>query len=103
MRECVGHVEVSSERSVAEYGCRRQSGLCRSANIREVGAPSRAYQEGPVVFRFVLRPHEDFDPASASRFAIGQSQPLPPAGVRGDQPCPAPPLIVDSPNMIHNL
>jgi hypothetical protein len=40
------------------------------------GTNYRAYQDGPVVFRFVLRPHRKADPAEASRFAIGFSQPL---------------------------
>ena len=30
------------------------------------GTNYRAYQEGPVVFRFVLQPHGPFDPAGAS-------------------------------------
>ena len=40
------------------------------------GTNYRAYQEGPTVFRFVLRPHGRRDPAEASRFATGFSQPL---------------------------
>jgi hypothetical protein len=40
------------------------------------GTNYRAYQEGPTVFRFVLRPHRQADPAECSRFAIGFSQPL---------------------------
>jgi alpha-mannosidase len=40
------------------------------------GTNYRAYQEGPTVFRFILRPHGRRDPAGASRFAIGFSQPL---------------------------
>lgn len=40
------------------------------------GTNYRAYQEGPTVFRFILRPHRKADPAEASRFAIGFSQPL---------------------------
>ena len=59
-----------------------------------------AYQEGPVVFRFVLRPHQKFDPADASRFAIGRSQPLLAAGARGGKPSQAPRLTVDSPNVL---
>jgi alpha-mannosidase len=35
-----------------------------------------AYQDGPVEFRYALRPHGGYDPAAASRFAIGMSQPL---------------------------
>ncbi|MEJ2701003.1 MAG: hypothetical protein P8Z79_01030, partial [Sedimentisphaerales bacterium] len=40
------------------------------------GTNYRAYQEGPTVFRFVLRPHRRRDPAEATRFAVGFSQPL---------------------------
>jgi alpha-mannosidase len=35
-----------------------------------------AYQSGPVIFRYALRPHEGEDIAAASRFATGLSQPL---------------------------
>lgn len=35
-----------------------------------------AYQQGPVTFRYALRPHHGTDIAAASRFAIGLSQPL---------------------------
>jgi alpha-mannosidase len=40
------------------------------------GTNYRAYQDGLVEFRYALRPHSSYDPASASRFAIGLSQPL---------------------------
>jgi alpha-mannosidase len=40
------------------------------------GTNYRAYQEGPVEFRYVLRPHGRFDAAAASRLAIGISQSL---------------------------
>ena len=40
------------------------------------GTNYRAYQEGPVIFRFLLRPHGPSNPAEASRLAIGFSQPL---------------------------
>jgi len=36
----------------------------------------RAYQEGPTLFRFILRPHRRYDPSESSRFATGFSQPL---------------------------
>ena len=36
----------------------------------------RAYQEGPVVFRYILKPHRQFESDAATRFAIGMSQPL---------------------------
>jgi hypothetical protein len=40
------------------------------------GTNYRAYQQGPVEFRYALRPHSGYDPAAAARFAIGLSQPL---------------------------
>jgi alpha-mannosidase len=40
------------------------------------GTNYRAYQESPTTFRFILRPHRRSDPAEASRFAIGFTQPL---------------------------
>ncbi len=40
------------------------------------GTNYRAYQDGPTVFRFVLRPHGRRDSAEASRFATGFSYPL---------------------------
>ncbi|HVU58888.1 MAG TPA: polysaccharide lyase family protein [Puia sp.] len=36
----------------------------------------RAYQEGIITFRYALRPHTQFSPAEASRFATGLTQPL---------------------------
>jgi alpha-mannosidase len=40
------------------------------------GTNYRAYQDGLIEFRYALRPHSGYDPAAASRFAIGMSQPL---------------------------
>jgi alpha-mannosidase len=40
------------------------------------GTNYRAYQDGTVEFRYALRPHDRYDPAAASRFAIGMTQPL---------------------------
>jgi hypothetical protein len=40
------------------------------------GTNYRAYQEGPVTFRYAIRLHNRHNAAEASRFAIGQSQPL---------------------------
>ncbi|HEX4121856.1 MAG TPA: polysaccharide lyase family protein [Verrucomicrobiae bacterium] len=45
------------------------------------GTNYRAYQEGPTLFRFILRPHGSRDPAENTRFARGFSQPL--LAVRG--------------------
>jgi len=55
------------------------------------GTNYRAYQEGPTVFRFVLRPHRRRDPAEALRFATGFSQPL--LAVRAQGPPPAKSLL----------
>lgn len=55
----------------------------------------RAYQEGPVVFRFALRPHRGrCADAEASRFAIGLSQPLVVVPGRGKAPDARPLLNV---------
>jgi len=40
------------------------------------GTNYRAYQDGLIEFRYALRPHAGYDPAAASRFAIGMSQPI---------------------------
>ncbi len=40
------------------------------------GTNYRAYQDGPVEFRYALRPHESYDPAAAGRFSMGMSQPF---------------------------
>lgn len=56
------------------------------------GTNYRAYQEGPVVFRFALRPHCGTTDAEATRFAAGLCQPL--AAVPGRGPAPdARPLL----------
>jgi alpha-mannosidase len=58
------------------------------------GTNYRAYQEGPVLFRYGLRPHRGYDPAASSRFAIAQSQPLIPVRARGAKPDSRPRLRV---------
>lgn len=59
------------------------------------GTNYRAYQEGPVVFRYALRPHRGpADDASAARAAIGFSQPLIAVPGRGDPPVQTPLLKV---------
>lgn len=40
------------------------------------GTNYRAYQDGPIEFRYALRPHAAYDAAAANRFATGLSQPL---------------------------
>lgn len=64
------------------------------------GTNYRAYQEGPVAFRFVLRPHRKLDAAEASRLAIGMSQPLLAAGARGPRAPGVPRLTIDSPDVL---
>jgi len=59
------------------------------------GTNYRAYQEDAVTFRFILRPHRQFDPAEATRFATGFSQPLL-ARADASQP-PVAPLLRVSP------
>ena len=46
----------------------------------------RASQEGAVEFRYALRAHDGYDPAAASRFAIGLSQPLIPSAATSKAP-----------------
>ncbi len=58
------------------------------------GTNYRAYQEGPTVFRFVLRPHRQPDRAEASRFATGLSQPLLARKASAKQPLATPLLRV---------
>lgn len=64
------------------------------------GTNYRAYQEGPVMFRFVLRPHRGYDPAAATRLAVACSQPLLPARARGPGPAGTPRLSLSSPDVL---
>jgi hypothetical protein len=64
------------------------------------GTNYRAYQEGPVLFRYVLRPHRGYDPAAATRLAVACSQPLLPTRARGPKPSGAPRLKVSSPEVL---
>lgn len=64
------------------------------------GTNYRAYQEGPHVFRFILRPHRGHDPLASSRLAIAASQPLLPAGARGAKPAIVPRLQLSSPDVL---
>lgn len=63
------------------------------------GTNYRAYQTGPTVFRYVLRPHGPIDPAADTRFATGFTQPL---IVRPANPArpPAPPRLRLSTNQV---
>ncbi len=56
------------------------------------GTNYRAYQDGPTVFRFILRPHRRLDRAEATRFATGFSQPLLARPATGNK-SPATPLL----------
>jgi alpha-mannosidase len=50
------------------------------------GTNYRAYQEGPVMFRYLLWPHGPYDPVEANRLAVGFSQPLLTVRARGVAP-----------------
>jgi hypothetical protein len=63
------------------------------------GTNYRAYQDGPIRFRFILRPHQAADPADATRFATGFSQPLI-ARAPGAQDLAQPLLQVSTPNVL---
>jgi hypothetical protein len=59
------------------------------------GTNYRAYQEGLTIFRYVLRPHRQFDPAEASRFATSFGEFLFPIAARGAAPAATPLLRVE--------
>jgi len=58
------------------------------------GTNYRAYQEGPMEFRYALRPHSGYNAAAASRLAIGMTQPLV-ASKASAAALPAPPLRIE--------
>lgn len=64
------------------------------------GTNYRAYQEGPVMFRYVLRPHGGFDAAETARFGLAWGQPLLPLRARGAAPSGTPRLAVTSADVI---
>jgi hypothetical protein len=65
------------------------------------GTNYRAYQEGPVVFRYILRPHHGpTNPAEATRLATAFSQPLLVTGARGPTPRSRSLLHVSNSNVI---
>ncbi len=64
------------------------------------GTNYRAYQDGPTVFRFILRPHGRRDAAEASRFATAFSQPLLAVPARGEKPTGTPLLTVEPSDII---
>jgi hypothetical protein len=59
----------------------------------------RADQQGPTVFRFVLRPHKGFSADEAARFGVGCSQPLLVARASGRHPT-APPLALSTDHVL---
>ena len=63
------------------------------------GTNYRAYQEGVVEFRYALRAHGGYDPAAASRLAIGLSQPLMPS-VASANPPSQPLLQIEPPDVL---
>jgi alpha-mannosidase len=64
------------------------------------GTNYRAFQEGPHVFRFLLRPHHGYDPLTASRLAIAASLPLLPAAARMPGAVATPRLSLSSPDVL---
>lgn len=63
------------------------------------GTNYRAYQEGPVEFRYAIRAHGGYDPAAAGRLAIGLSQPLL-ASAASANPAPPPLLQIEPPDVL---
>jgi alpha-mannosidase len=64
------------------------------------GTNYRAYQDGPTVFRFILRPHRRSTPAANTRFATAFSHPLVIAPALGTSPVATPFLRLDSTDVI---
>jgi alpha-mannosidase len=64
------------------------------------GTNYRAFQEGPHVFRFLLRPHLGYDPIASSQLAIAASQPLLPTAARGPKAETTPRLRLSSPDVL---
>ncbi len=56
----------------------------------------RAYQEGPVTFRYSIRPHDGFNAGAALRFGVEANQPLLAVPVDPDAPRVEPLFIVNS-------
>ncbi len=64
------------------------------------GTNYRAYQEGPVTFRFALRPHRGNDLAESARFGNGYGQPLLAAQASGKEPPALPRLSVSADDVL---
>jgi hypothetical protein len=63
------------------------------------GTNYRAYQDGIIEFRYALRPHAGYDPASACRFATGMTQPLV-SSARGQRAAMALKLRIDKEDVL---
>ncbi|MBB5058022.1 hypothetical protein HDF16_002728 [Granulicella aggregans] len=63
------------------------------------GTNYRAYQEGPVEFRYALRPHGGYDALATSKLAMGMSQPLVATRASG-RTLREPLLSLDSPDVV---
>lgn len=59
----------------------------------------RADQEGPVTFRFALRPHGGYDAAAAARFGVESTVPLLVAAATGPAPPPSR-LTIEPPSVV---
>jgi len=64
------------------------------------GTNYRAYQEGPVTFRFAARLHQGYDPAAATRAATGMSQPLLALPASGSPPAREPRLRLSTDDVV---
>ena len=64
------------------------------------GTNYRAYQEGEVTFRYAVRPRRAPDPAEATRFATGLSQPLLVLPARGAAPSGGSRLVVEPADVV---
>jgi hypothetical protein len=64
------------------------------------GTNYRACQEGPTVFRFILRPHRGRNTAEASRLAMGFGQPLLATGARAERGATKSRLTLSSPDVV---
>ena len=64
------------------------------------GTNYRAYQEGPVTFRFSMRPHRGLDLAESARFGTGHAQPLLVAPASSSSTLNKPFVTVSSPDVL---
>jgi len=64
------------------------------------GTNYRAWQEGEVTFRYAIQPSRSADPAQATRFATGFSQPLLVLPARGPAPAGGSRLVVEPADVV---